>query len=1055
MYVDNRDSGPGGKGTPPPPRPEDYRKNLADKEANSDPNDGNKSESSLKERFMGDATKDDVKSAAKSGAGKGAKSTLETEAYSHLGPLGHGYNKYRKGKRYIGYAKNAGKVAKGMGKAAKAGETAAEVGAAAGAAAPTAGASLAVAAAKEAGSLAAKKTVKKGIKMVKGDFAPSKWTVFVTLGLVGIATMAMAFFMFLPSFTISTLTSRVTDAFMDRVNFTTKTRSVKYIASYVKDVLHPNLEGCGQVVDTDCDVSGEGEGRRAILYDAWKRGKIEERLRARHGIEFAPSTTGQPEDIQVFKHSRELGSMAEYVNTGEALRDIQDVTEAKGVQDRAQVRHNINNRFANKWCLLLCDDEDAIGESDDVGVLDKIKLKISSRILSGTAARFGALFTCPVNDCTPDFLEDAARIAAQRALSTVDSEFLSVMVDEFQDNVKDFLTGRVVWDLAKKLGLASGLQAAFDSIDIPGWRTFTSYVSDYIDLIQERLENNELPEFNAEVNKAEYAVASSSIHTLDDEVQDNDTTIFEDAASFQLLIGFGSSRVYQAVNNISPKSTVECADGTILEGEDDPLICPDKRVVQEVDVEEVASNPFFNFFRNVGSFIGGILGALIPGFDFVVTTLESWITATLSSMNWTIDNATPRVYNNQPDEGSEPTDNLGGGIDVIANSVNMGVEDIDGDIVGLGAAVCEPEDEIALARAIHVDEENEMRSKSLFARYLDIADPYSLVSSTTMAFASTIPAGKPLHLSLDPLRILGSVMTFFTGSASAQTTLNGLDFNRESVYGNVQFCHTLEDIGTPIEALDDGGFCEERHEAWEDSRDRDENGQTIYTEADICKADDWTIYQLTAFANLGTEEEQNAYWSRLIEDPFGTGGAGVGTGASGPIVGGFVWPLQQTEAEARSSVPFNDATRTIGLGGHPYPAHDLIAPTGTVVVAATSGEIIRADVGNAGCANGGRAWRVQIYNDGATYFYQHMDPNFQPVSLGPIAAGQVIGRLGGSPNTHCSVPHLHIDASRARGRGACSRRSCPIRSLFLNIAGKLYEAGDALGDVGGGIGGRQ
>jgi len=164
--------------------------------------------------------------------------------------------------------------------------------------------------------------------------------------------------------------------------------------------------------------------------------------------------------------------------------------------------------------------------------------------------------------------------------------------------------------------------------------------------------------------------------------------------------------------------------------------------------------------------------------------------------------------------------------------------------------------------------------------------------------------------------------------------------------------------------------------------------------------------------------------------------------------GDFTWPIRESKTEATNNLAgcLRESTQEICKAGHPYRAHDLFAPQGTVVVSATKGAVRRARVSN--CGHGfGRAFSVQIVNNTGgqevTYFYQHLSPGDQRVKEGDaVLPGTPIGTIGPSSAACNTPPHLHIDASLGNRRVPCSRLKCTEsnKSKFVDIGGSLYDA---------------
>lgn len=97
-------------------------------------------------------------------------------------------------------------------------------------------------------------------------------------------------------------------------------------------------------------------------------------------------------------------------------------------------------------------------------------------------------------------------------------------------------------------------------------------------------------------------------------------------------------------------------------------------------------------------------------------------------------------------------------------------------------------------------------------------------------------------------------------------------------------------------------------------------------------------------------------------------------------------------------------------GGRSHAGIDIFAPTGTAVLAATGGRVIKAvrtDTGLGGL-------RVTVLgDDGRYYYYAHL--NRVDVTVGQqVSAGQRLGGVGQSGNAKGTPPHLHFSVGRNR-----------------------------------------
>ncbi len=129
-------------------------------------------------------------------------------------------------------------------------------------------------------------------------------------------------------------------------------------------------------------------------------------------------------------------------------------------------------------------------------------------------------------------------------------------------------------------------------------------------------------------------------------------------------------------------------------------------------------------------------------------------------------------------------------------------------------------------------------------------------------------------------------------------------------------------------------------------------------------------------------------------------------------------PLNVEATPPRYFFPVQNADCGYGPDHHTYPATDIFCPTGSTLVATTSGIIdwiTRTDnwdpATNLPDDRGGLSLAI-IGDDGLRYYGSHMESIAPELEVGTrVTAGQYIGTLGITGNARFTPPHLHYGIS--------------------------------------------
>ncbi|MEO7367971.1 MAG: M23 family metallopeptidase [Gemmatimonadaceae bacterium] len=124
-------------------------------------------------------------------------------------------------------------------------------------------------------------------------------------------------------------------------------------------------------------------------------------------------------------------------------------------------------------------------------------------------------------------------------------------------------------------------------------------------------------------------------------------------------------------------------------------------------------------------------------------------------------------------------------------------------------------------------------------------------------------------------------------------------------------------------------------------------------------------------------------------------------------------------------------------GGRTHRATDILAPRGTPVVAAISGEVARMSQNTLGGVT------VYLTDDEKkyVYYYAHLDHYSDALTPGlKVSDGDVIGYVGTSGNAPPDTPHLHFQAMRINPGQHDWWNGTPVDvRLFMTRTGKARE----------------
>lgn len=202
-------------------------------------------------------------------------------------------------------------------------------------------------------------------------------------------------------------------------------------------------------------------------------------------------------------------------------------------------------------------------------------------------------------------------------------------------------------------------------------------------------------------------------------------------------------------------------------------------------------------------------------------------------------------------------------------------------------------------------------------------------------------------------------------------------------------------------------------------------GFTIFSTA-VISAAFTSVFWLLALNSGGAEEVNAAGDKVVVATPRGSKveiAEAVMVGPAGlaiPVAGIKVSDLVDTFTQARAG------------GARVHDAIDIMAPSGTPVVAAAPGRLEKLFFSKGG---GGITAYVRSPDGKWSYYYAHLQEYAPGLSEGmAIKRGQLLGRVGYTGNANPAGPHLHFAINRM-GAGDGFWQGSPVNPYPL-LAGK-------------------
>lgn len=704
--------------------------------------------------------------------------------------------------------------------------------------------------------------------------------------IIPITTALIGAVFYLPNLMMKYITNTIQDATMGFVDRAIEQRTEKYIQHYVAKVITPTVNRCGTTLNRSCGaVSIADEGILGATLRNWQDNRIEQKLFDRHGVFFERGPNSNEIIVRRangFGVTGEVGRWGENTVTREVRRLFGDVLETEGVLERWQVRSLLARKYgANKWCVIACNTRDELTTAR-IGALNKLKLRIIQRVVTPRNERAAAYLMCFTFGC--DNPANVADNAARTALEAVDADIAERVAGRTMSQfLADEATQAIVRPFfGRETAVLSG-RIASASVPVVGWVYLAASLGRMFSNIDQAIANREISQYAAKMNEEAYAHNLATFVTLSDDIQSGEASFEDMGASVQLMAGFQRSRVYQSATGVQNLSNVACEDGVVLQGNDDPLACPEKQVHPEFFLEEARNSPagqaismiltpydqcilplgftcispatvINRVLDGINWVLGGIGNAAlsgigrIPGIGSLMEATQEWLSEIIGDIaGWVMTRLFPSVIN--PDASSDQQyDQWFAGQDVVANAYAQGHETEDGDRIGLGAPYLNAEEAASLQYTINQERQEEWESMSTFARVFNISDYRSVSSRMTVSFATTFATLLDNPFSLNPFAsIAGGLSGIMTPRTQAAVIAN-----REAVFGVKQYGFPVNDRAMTIDPAElTPEACETFKQEREDTSYIDEKTkEKVYTVSDPCMLDNTVTAILTKVFNL-------------------------------------------------------------------------------------------------------------------------------------------------------------------------------------------------------------
>lgn len=752
----------------------------------------------------------------------------------------------------------------------------------------------------------------------------------------GIVTIFILLFFALLPLKLNMIMENLESKYFSGNNSALGTRMDIMFNTYVKQKLLPalNKPGCGntRTIDKNCVSVSPGDTPFDRLSNAWREGRLENKMANDYGIELSRATNSNEftikingqvstQDIEGFRKNPDSSLWQAVGNRTDARRTLNKALEGetkfKQIVYRVKFAKYLQKKYGVTYCLVYCEKRDRFADKIE-NARSALKLAVVQKVLVPRTNTLGLALTCIldsncVNDPpsregnAPDDFErkDQLQKNVAKYLEQSSASLSSESIEKIAGTVSDITEagsfGRYISiKIAEQVAGETGKQLATDSLPVVGWINVAATLINKAATIGPKLKK-----FNyvlastaavslymtyrsyADEQKGGYTdpeVAKSMASGLGDTVGDKDHVgqTAEMSPAYQSL--FGSSNQTTAFDSIFPSaaaaSTVKsytCDDNQpVANGADG---CPEESFLLNNPVTAVSDAfnlPGLSLLKGAAGVWTGTVGKIAGIFGSAANAVLSAIPG-YDELQKTIGDKAGELMTSLGKKvfKSAVSDNMSGARTFQVLTAGASSAASSAAEYSLGGAKISSQQASALLASQEQEADQNFAHESLFARLFDRNNTRSLVGQMAMAMpmeANTTTTQLASALIKNPFTTLASSFsTLFVGRAKAAATLPNP--------GGITFMgYAQGDPNLNIDPLKlTKAYCADFNNKWADDVTPDPvTGMDIHTTTNPCLLDS------AVTAGGGGLFSDDALNDTASTDPNGTGVGTTTTNTASP-----------------------------------------------------------------------------------------------------------------------------------------------------------------------------